>query len=91
VIWGGYLIFEKGLNILAILTEFLGLVTGSGSLMLRRLQDSLKAKAEIIEREQNQQTKYLRAIQTALALTGPQREKVLAETARWLREPEKRE
>jgi hypothetical protein len=86
IVWGGYLIFQRGLNILSILTEFVGIIGGSGSLILRQLQGALKSKAQIIEAEQDKQTNYLRAIQTSLALHGPERDKELAETAKWLRE-----
>ena len=86
IIWGGYIIFQKGVNIIAILVEFVGILGGAGSLILRQLHERLKEKANTIERQQDEQTKYLRAIQTALALTGPEREKQLAETAKWLRD-----
>jgi hypothetical protein len=86
IIWGGYIMFQGGLNVLAILVEIVGLLGGAGSLILRRLQEGLKQKADSIERQQDEQTRYLRAIQTALALTGPERERQLAETAKWLRE-----
>ncbi|HEX9839684.1 MAG TPA: hypothetical protein VGA72_10070 [Anaerolineales bacterium] len=86
IIWGGYIMFQSGLNVLAILVEIVGLLGGAGSLILRRLQEGLKEKAASIERQQDEQTRYLRAIQTALSLTGPEREKQLAETAKWLRD-----
>ena len=85
IIVGGYLIFQGSIKV-AVLAEFLGVIVGSGTLILRQLQDRLKDKAASIERQQENQTKYLQAIQTALALSGPEREKQLAETAKWLRE-----
>jgi hypothetical protein len=86
IVWGGYIIFQQGFNIIVVLVEFIGLVGGAGTLILRQLQDRLKDKADVIDREQDQQTKYLRTIQAALALTGSERETQLAETAKWLRE-----
>jgi hypothetical protein len=86
LIWGGYILFQKGVNITAILAEFVALLGGAGSLILRQLQDRLKVKADSLEKQQDEQTKYLRAIQTVLSLTGSEREKQLAETAKWLRD-----
>ena len=50
IIWGGYLIFQKGLDILAVLVELVGLLGGAGSLILRQLQEDLNEKAESIEK-----------------------------------------
>lgn len=85
IISGGFIILNKGLNIVAVLGELVGLVGGAGTLILRQLQDRLNTRATSIEREQDQQTTYLRAIQTALVLTGAEREVQLVKTAEWLR------
>ena len=85
IIWGGYLFIGKGLNLVSALTGFLGLIGGVGSIILRNLHKNLQQNRTTIEKRQEEQTKYSRSIQTALALTGSEREKQLAETARWLR------
>jgi hypothetical protein len=86
IVWGTYSFVQNGVNVVAVLSELVGLVSGTGTAILRRLQKDLRKKSAGLERDEEHQTQYLRAIQSALVLTGPEREKQLAETAKWLRE-----
>jgi hypothetical protein len=87
IVGGAYLISVHRLNLLGALAELLGLISGSGSAILRSLQKELVAKAERLEKQASEQNHYLRAIQTSLVMTpGPEREAQLAHTSKWIRE-----
>ncbi|MCP4368185.1 MAG: hypothetical protein GY797_08790 [Deltaproteobacteria bacterium] len=86
ILWGAYYFFFNGVGVVAVLSELVGLLSGVGTTILRRLQKDLRDKANRLERQEEEQTRYLRAIQSALALTGSNRDRQLAETAKWLRE-----
>jgi hypothetical protein len=66
-------------------SALLGLISGSGSAIPRRMRKEVRTTIQAIEQEQERQTHYLRVIQTTLALTGPERAKQLIETVTWLR------
>ncbi|BCG65198.1 MAG: hypothetical protein methR_P3023 [Methyloprofundus sp.] len=86
ILWGAYEAFLTGINLIAIVSEFVGLIVGSASFLLKKWHNSLKSEERNQEKLQAEQTKYLRAIQTVLALKGKEREQQLVETAKWLRE-----
>jgi hypothetical protein len=86
ILWGAYSFFKSGVDAIAVLSGLVGLVTGAGTAIMRWLQKNLAEKAARLERIEEDQTRYLRAIQAALALTGPERNTQLAETTKWLRD-----
>ena len=90
ILWGTYSFLQNGVNVVAVLAELVGLISGAGTAILRRLQRDLRDKLARLERLEEDQTQYLRAIQAALALTGPERDKQLSETTKWLREGARR-
>jgi hypothetical protein len=90
ILIGAYWFFAKDMKVEAALSGLVGILSGSGTAIFRGLQRQVKAKSEKLESQEEQQTQYLRAIQAAFTLTGPERDKQMAETAKWIREGVKR-
>jgi hypothetical protein len=65
---GAFFLFRPGGVPLGAVTEFLGLLTGSGTLLIRSHAESLKKKRELIEDSQQDNYKTLSAIQMVLSI-----------------------
>jgi len=82
---GAYLAFFRDSGVLGSLSTLVGLIAGTGSLMLRELEKVIAAKAHSAESRVARMEAFLQAIHVALTMSGRGRDAQLSQTADWLR------
>ena len=85
IIVGGYLAMNDKL-VIGILSELLGILSGSGSALLKYLHKHLAERRKSVTINQKEQTDVLQAIQAALVIPGQAGIDEMKKVAAWLRD-----